>query len=93
MLKANEGCLIIRINNLLNNPSAYYYLKKSLLTETVDVAYNRNYYELISLSTLKPEPVPIKEKIILIGDYETYDLLYNIFEYNFIDFFLIFIIG
>ena len=77
MLKANGGCLVIRINNLLSNPSAYYYLKKSLLTEEVDVAYNRNYYELVSLSTLKPEPVPIKEKIILIGDYETYDLLYN----------------
>lgn len=77
ILKANEGCLVIRINNLLSNPSAYYYLKKSLLTEEVDLAYNRNYYELVSLSTLKPEPVPIKEKIILIGDYETYDLLYN----------------
>lgn len=77
MLRANEGCLLIRINNLLSNPSAYYYLKKSLLTEEVDVSYNRNLYELVSLSTLKPEPIPIKVKIILIGDYETYDLLYN----------------
>ena len=77
LLRANEGCLLIRINNLLSNPSAYYYLKKSLLTEEVDVSYNRNLYELVSLSTLKPEPIPIKVKIILIGDYETYDLLYN----------------
>lgn len=77
MLKANEGCLIIKVNNLLSNPSAYYYLKKSLLTEQVDVAYSRNYYEIVALNTLKPEPIPIKEKIILIGDYETYDLLYN----------------
>ena len=77
ILRANEGCLIIRINNLLSNPSAYYYLKKTLLTQEVDVAYNRSYFELVSLSTLKPEPIPIKEKIILIGDYESYDLLYN----------------
>jgi predicted ATP-dependent protease len=77
MLKANEGCLVIRINNLLSNPSAYYYLKKSMLTEEVDLAYNRNYYDLVSLSSLKPEPIHINEKIILIGDYETYDLLYN----------------
>ena len=77
MLKANEGCLIIRIKDLLSNPLAYYHLKKSLLTEEVDVASNRNYYEIVSLSTLKPEPIAIKEKIILIGDYETYDLLYN----------------
>jgi lon-related putative ATP-dependent protease len=77
ILRANEGCLIIRINNLLSNPSAYYYLKKSLLTQEVDLAYNRNYLELVALSTLRPEPIPIKEKIILIGDYETYDLLFN----------------
>lgn len=77
MLKANEGCLIIKINNLLSNPSAYYNLKKVLLTEEVDVASNKNYYEFLSLGTLQPEPIPIKEKVILIGDYETYDLLYN----------------
>lgn len=28
MLKANEGCLIMRINDLLANPAAYYNLKK-----------------------------------------------------------------
>lgn len=77
MLKANEGCLIIKINNLLSNPSAYYYLKKVLLTQEVDVSSNKNYYEFLSLGTLKPEPIPIKEKVILIGDYETYDVLYN----------------
>ena len=77
MLKANEGCLIIRTNALLSNPLAYYHLKKSLLTEQVDVGYNRSYYDLVSLSTIKPEPIAIKEKVILIGDYETYDLLYN----------------
>jgi len=77
MLKANEGCLMIRTNTLLSNPSAYYHLKKSLLTEKVDVSYNKSYYDLVSLSTIKPEPIAIKEKIILIGDYETYDLLYN----------------
>jgi len=77
ILKANEGCLVIRTNTLLSNPLAYYHLKKSLLTEKVDVSYNKSYYDLVSLSTIKPEPIAIKEKVILIGDYETYDLLYN----------------
>lgn len=80
MLKANEGCLIIRINSLLNNPLAYSQLKKSLLTEEIDVACNSKHYEIVSSNTLKPEPIPIKTKIILIGDYETYDLLYNLDE-------------
>jgi len=76
-LKANEGCLIIRVNSLLTNPSAYYYLKKSLISEKIDFDYNRGYLELLSLSGLKPEPIQIKEKVILIGDFETYDILYN----------------
>lgn len=77
MLKANEGCLIIRANNLLSNSQAYYYLKKTLISEKINLDYNRGYLELLSLSSLKPNPIDIKEKVILIGDYETYDLLYN----------------
>lgn len=77
LLRANEGCLIIRANSLLANPNAYYYLKKSLISEKIDLDYNRGYLELLSLNGLKPEPINIKEKVILIGDYETYDLLYN----------------
>lgn len=77
ILKANEGCLIIRIDNLINNPSVYYCLKKVLLNEKVTFDYSRGYLELITLNSLNPEPVNIKEKIILIGDYNTYHTLYN----------------
>ncbi|AGK97743.1 AAA family ATPase [Clostridium pasteurianum] len=77
ILKANEGCLIVRMDNLVNNPSAYYYLKKVLLNEKVTFDYNRGYLELISLNGLNPEPVNIREKIIVIGDYNTYHMLYN----------------
>lgn len=77
MLMANGGCLILRANNLFTNPNAYYYLKKTLISQKVNMDYNRGYLELLSLSSLKPEPIEITEKVIVIGDYETYDLLYN----------------
>lgn len=77
MLNANGGCLIIRANSLFTNSNAYYYLKKSLISGKVNLDYNRGYLELLSLSSLKPEPININEKVILIGDYETYDVLYN----------------
>lgn len=77
LLRANEGCLILRLTDLMNNASAYYYLKKTLITEKVDLDYNRGYLELLSLSGLKPEPIKVDVKIILIGDYEIYDLLYS----------------
>ena len=48
-----------------------------MLFRSVDVGATSNHYEIISLNALKPEPISIKTKIILIGDYETYDLLYN----------------
>ncbi|GAA0739910.1 AAA family ATPase [Clostridium oceanicum] len=77
MIKANEGCLILRVNSLFSNPLAYYYLKKSLLNGKVDFDYNKGYLEVLALSGLKPEPIPINTKVILIGDYETYNLLYS----------------
>jgi predicted ATP-dependent protease len=77
MLKANEGCLILRANSLFNNTHAYYYLKKTLLSEKINLDYNRGYLELLPINSIKPEMIDIKEKVILIGDYETYDVLYN----------------
>jgi lon-related putative ATP-dependent protease len=77
LIKANGGCLIIRVSNLLTNVQAYYYLKKVLMTEKVDLDYNKGYFELLALSGLKPKPIKVKQKIILIGDYDTYDLLYT----------------
>jgi predicted ATP-dependent protease len=76
-LKSNGGCLILRINNLLSNPKAYYYLKKALLSGKVNLDYKRGYMEILSLNGLKPEPIKFNEKVILIGDYNTYNIMYN----------------
>lgn len=77
LVRANEGCLILRASSLLSNSQAYYYLKKSLITETVDLDYNRGYLELFTLGSLKPVPLKVKTKVIIIGDYETFELLFN----------------
>lgn len=77
ILKANEGCLILRLNSLVANPSSYYYLKKILISNRVSFDNNKNYMEFINLSGLKPKSIPIKVKVIIIGDYESYDILYN----------------
>lgn len=77
ILRANEGVLIIRLNSLFFNSLSYYYLKKTLLNEKNDFDYNRGYLELLSLNGLKPEPVNINMKVILIGNYESYNVLYN----------------
>ncbi|MDU2671263.1 MAG: AAA family ATPase [Clostridium sp.] len=77
ILKANEGCLILRLSSLATNPTSYYYLKKILLSNTLSFDNNKSYMEFINVSGLKPASIPIKLKVIIIGDYESYDILYN----------------
>ncbi|SHI38814.1 lon-related putative ATP-dependent protease [Clostridium cavendishii DSM 21758] len=80
LLNANEGSLIIRMTSLLNNPGSYYYLRKTLMNNKVSYDYNRGYLEFLSLNGLKPMPISVNVKVIIIGDYETYDALYSLDE-------------
>lgn len=77
LVKANEGCLIVRLSSLINGPSSYYYLKKALIHGQVDYSYTRSYLDVLSITGLKPQPIPIKLKVILIGDYESFEILYD----------------
>ena len=77
LLEANGGCLIIRLSRLISNVNSYYYLKKALISGKVNFDSNRNYLELVSINGLKPEAIPIDVKVILIGDYESYNILYS----------------
>lgn len=76
-VRANGGCLIINASSFFSYSQSYYYLKKAILSEKVDLDYNRGYIELFTLGGLKPASMPINTKVILIGDYTTYDTLYN----------------
>ncbi|MGL5244505.1 MAG: AAA family ATPase [Sarcina sp.] len=77
ILEANEGCLILRLNSLLNNDGSYYYLRRALLNNKISYDFNRGYLEILSLNGLNPQPIPIDVKVILIGDGESFDVLYN----------------
>lgn len=77
LLLANEGCIIIRMSQLIMNNYSYIGLKKTLLTRKVNIDSYRNYLELLSISSIKPKSIPVDLKVILIGDYESYDILYN----------------
>lgn len=77
IIKANEGCLIIRVSSLATNPYSYYYLKKFLMTGKLNYEFSKGYPEIMPINGLKPSPIELNVKVILIGDYETYDTLYN----------------
>ena len=77
LIKANGGCLVLRLSSLAGSGSSYYYLKKSLTHGRVDYNYTKNYLDVLSIAGLKPESIPIDVKVILIGDYESYEILFN----------------
>lgn len=77
LLKANEGCLILRLSSLISSGLSYYYLKKALLHGKVNYNYTKSYLEVLSIVGLKPEAIPINVKVILIGNYDNYEILYE----------------
>lgn len=76
ILKANEGCLILNANSVVNTAGSYQQLRKFLFSGKVNFDYNKSYLELLTLNTLKPEPIKADVKVILIGDYNLYSLFY-----------------
>lgn len=75
--KANGGFLIINVKDLLSNPFSWECLKRTLKTEKINIeSLNKQYVYLVT-STLKPEPIDLDLKVILIGDSYYYNLLYS----------------
>ena len=75
--KANGGYLIINIKDLLVNPFSWDCLKRSLKTQKISIEQLSNQYGYVVTSTLKPEPIDLDVKVILIGDNYCYNLLYT----------------
>jgi len=75
--QANGGYIIFQMKEILNNPITWEMLKRALKTEEINI---ENYNRLLGLAitdSLKPEPIPLDVKVIIIGDNYTYDLLYT----------------
>lgn len=73
--EANGGYLIIQVKDILRSKAAWDGLKRAITTEEI-VIENIAGLNIIS-ETLSPEPIPLDIKVIIIGDYITYNLLYQ----------------
>ena len=68
--------MILQIRGILSNPLAWEVLKRALNTQISIENLNKQMGYLVP-STIKPEAIPLNIKVILIGDYYTYNILYN----------------
>lgn len=73
--RANGGYLIIQVHDLLSNIQAWEALRRVIKTKEVTIENLREQLGVTTMPTLKPEPIPVSVKIILIGSGYYYELL------------------
>ncbi len=74
--KANDGYLIVPVEDLLRNPFSYDSLKRALRDGQIIVEEPEERYGFISIRGLKPQPIQLNAKVIIIGDPYLYQQLF-----------------
>ena len=75
-MQADGGFLIMEIESLLMNPVVWEALKRALQNKLLfieDISSAHGY----ATSSLRPEPIPLDVKVILIGGYQPFEVLQN----------------
>ena len=72
---ANGGYLVFQANDLLTNPMCYDALKKVLRSKSLGIENAADPRSSMVMISLKPEPIPLDLKVILIGDENIYQTL------------------
>ncbi len=74
LLQADNGYLIVNADDLFNEPGVWQALKRVLLYGKLEIQTLESFYQL-SQSHIKPEPVNINVKVIIIGGNTLYNYL------------------
>ncbi len=74
--KANGGFLLVRALDLLKYPFSWENLKRTIKTRKIFLEDLTEQLGLWTTKTLKPEPIPFRAKVVLMGDPFIYHLLY-----------------
>jgi lon-related putative ATP-dependent protease len=75
LLQANGGYLILDMQRVLSRPFVWEGLKQALFAKRVRIESPGEIYGFVSTATLRPEPIPLDVKIVLIGERWLYYLL------------------
>ena len=76
--RANGGYLIVPVEDLLRNPFSYDGLKRDLLDGKIIIEEPEERYGFLSVKTLKPQPIPLSAKVIIIGDPYIYQMMFQL---------------
>ncbi|WP_243311380.1 Lon protease family protein [Fundidesulfovibrio agrisoli] len=73
-VKANGGYLVLNLMDAIMEPGVWQTLKRSLKTESIEIQTYDPFY-FISGTGLKPEPIDMEVKVVVLGDERLYQLL------------------
>lgn len=76
LAKANGGYLIVEANDLFKYPLVWDSIKKMLENQELRIEDNLQNFGLMSTIGMRPEPISLDVKIIIMGNAQIYNLLY-----------------
>jgi lon-related putative ATP-dependent protease len=79
--RANGGYLILQAQDILGSPHAWEALRRALVTRQIITEPLREYNTGVAVSGIKPEPIPLDVKVIIIGGGYYYNVLYAYDDY------------
>ena len=78
--EANGGYIILQARDLMTNPACYENLKKILRNKELGIENPTDAKSQMVMISLKPEPIPLDLKVILIGNESIYQTLLSVDE-------------
>ena len=78
LVRANGGYLVLDAKSVLRQPFAWDALKRCLRNREVRIEELAQQVSVMATASLSPEPIPLDVKVVLIGDAQTYYLLYSL---------------
>lgn len=79
LLRASGGYLVVNALDLLSEQGVWWPLKRALRNCELEIAAYDPFF-MMAGSGIKPEPIPLNVKVVVIGDARLYHLLYGLDE-------------
>lgn len=77
LLRANGGFLVLHTRELVTYPFAWESLKAVLRQRVLEIAEMGEAYQFLPTTNIRPDPIPMSCKVILIGSNYLYHLIYE----------------
>lgn len=75
--QANGGYLILQARDVLTAMQSWDVLKRVLRTREIRIENISEHFGLVAMATLRPQPIPLNLKVVMIGNPYIYQVLYH----------------